>query len=230
VTSRRGYVRLLPAVVVLGVLAYLAGLSLVARQPRYHPLTGRQIAGIATDARWMDRISRESEETPELALDLIGITPGTVVADVGAGSGYMTTRLAQRVGPGGQVLAEDIQPGLLSLLHDKLERDHIRNVELIVGTEDDAGLPADAVDLVLLVDVYHELSRPAAMMQSLKRALKPSGRLVLVEYRKEDPSIPIADIHRMSIAEIRNEVEAEGFRFNQAIERLPRQHIVIFRK
>lgn len=223
--------RFIPLGIVLGILAFLAGLSFVgghAGRP-VHPLTGRPIAGLATDARWMDRSVRESEEQPERALDLIGIAPGTTVADVGAGSGYMTSRLAARVGPSGKVYANDLQSGLLATVKDNAARAGRSNVETVLGTDTDARLPAAAIDLALLVDVYHEFSQPAAMLRSLRRALTPGGRLVLVEYRKEDPTLPIADTHRMSVADVRREVEAEGFRFEQTIEGLPRQHIIIFR-
>jgi predicted methyltransferase len=230
--ARQRWTRLIPLGIALGILAFLAGLQFVGRQPAHsvHPLTGRQIAGIATDAQWMDRGPREQEEQPELALDLIGVTPGTIVADVGAGSGYMTTRLANRVGPSGKVYANDLQPALLEIVKDKAERARLSNVETVLGTEDDARLPERTIDLVLLVDVYHEFSQPAKMLQSLGRALKPNGRLVLVEYRKEDPSIPIAETHRMSVADARTEIEAEGFRFEKTIEALSLQHIIIFRK
>jgi ubiquinone/menaquinone biosynthesis C-methylase UbiE len=229
--SLRRWIRLLPIGVVLGAVAFFAGLSFVARQSANpaHPLTGRRVAGIATDAQWMDRASREDEEQPERALDLIGITPGMIVADVGAGSGYMSMRLARRVGPRGKVYANDLQPSLLQILKSKLQQEHLSNVELVFGTEDDARLPASAIDLALLVDVYHEFSQPQRMLQSIRRALKPDGRLVLVEYRKEDPGIPIAELHRMSVADARAEVEAEGFTFDKAIEQLPRQHIIVFR-
>jgi ubiquinone/menaquinone biosynthesis C-methylase UbiE len=230
-SAHRRWTRLIPIGIVLGTLAFFAGLLGAGRHPAraVHPLTGRQIAGIATDAQWMDRSPREQEEQPEKALDLIGVSPGTVVADVGAGSGYMTLRLANRVGPSGQVYANDLQPALLHIVEDKAGRARLANVKTVLGTEEDARLPEHAIDLVLLVDVYHEFSRPEPMLQSLRRALKPDGRLVLVEYRKEDPAIPIAATHRMSVADARTEIEAEGFRFEKTIEALPRQHIIIFR-
>ena len=119
------------------------------------------------------------------------------------------------MGPSGKVYANDLQPALLRIVKEKAERAHFANVEIVVGTEDDARLPDQAIDLALLVDAYHEFSEPAKMLQSLDRALKPNGRLVLVEYRKEDPSLPIADTHRMSVADARTEIEAEGFTFEQ---------------
>jgi len=224
-------VRLALAVGLFGLSAFYAGTHVLVRAqptPPRHPITGRQIAGIATDAGWLDRITREQEEAPEQALDLIGVAPGMVVADVGAGSGYMTTRLARRVGPTGRVYANDLQPAMLEIVRRKAAQGGLSNIETIQGTETDAQLPEGAVDLVLMVDVYHEMWQPQAMLRSLRRALKPGGRLILVEYRKEDRSIPIADTHRMSVADVRTEVEAEGFRFDRVIPGLPRQHIIVF--
>jgi ubiquinone/menaquinone biosynthesis C-methylase UbiE len=152
------------------------------------------------------------------------------VADVGAGTGYMTVRVARLVGPTGKVYANDVQPAMLRTIEAKVREQQLANVEIVQGAEDNARLPADAVDLALLVDVYHELRQPQAMLHSLYRSLRPNGRLVLLEYRKEDPRIPIADTHRMSIAAVRTEVEAEGFAFDRVIEELPRQHIIVFRK
>jgi ubiquinone/menaquinone biosynthesis C-methylase UbiE len=214
----------------LGLAAFYAGTRFVAPRPipPVHPLTGRQIAGIATDQRWLDRSTREQEEAPERALALLGVHPGMVVSDVGAGTGYMTVRLAHLVGPSGKVYANDIQPAMLRAVEDKARAAHLANIEVVAGTETDARLPEDSLDLALLVDVYHELRHPQDMLRSLRRSLKPDGRLVLVEYRQEDPDIPIAPTHRMSTAGARAEVEAEGFAFERAIEDLPRQHILVF--
>jgi predicted methyltransferase len=222
--------RLLPVFILFGIASFFAGTRLITRPlvPPTHPLTGRQVAGIATDGSWLDRTAREHEEEPERALDLIGIRPGMVVADVGAGTGYMTVRIARRVGRAGKVYANDLQPAMLRIIQDKAARQQLFNVEIAQGSQDDAHLPEHAIDLALLVDVYHELSRPQAMLQSIRRSLKPDGQLILVEYRKEDPSIPIADTHRMSVADVRTEVEAEGFTFDRLISGLPRQHIVVF--
>jgi SAM-dependent methyltransferase len=229
VTIRRR--RFLALVGLLGLVAFYAGTRLITTQrPPVHPLTGRQIAGIATDASWLDRATREHEEAPEQALALIGIRPGMVVADVGAGTGYMTTRLARLVGPSGTVFANDIQPAMLRILQDKAHTEHLANVVVVKGSEIDAHLPEHAIDLALLVDVYHELWHPQEILRSLRRALRPDGELVLVEYRKEDPSIPIAPTHKMSVAEVRSEVEAEGFTFDRLVPGLPRQHIIIFRR
>jgi ubiquinone/menaquinone biosynthesis C-methylase UbiE len=231
-STRYARIRLLVATGVLGLAAFYAGTRFVVIRPSppVHPLTGRQIAGIATDARWLDRTTREAEEAPEQTLTLIGIRPGMVVADVGAGSGYITLRLAVLVGPAGKVYANDLQPQMLQIIREKAQRERLTNIEIVQGTETSTGLPDGAIDLVLLVDVYHELRQPQPMLRSIRRSLKPGGTLILVEYRKEDPSIPIADAHRMSVADTRVEVEAEQFVFDRVVSGLPRQHIIVFRK
>ena len=179
-------------------------------------------------ADWLERDERSEEEQPDTALDILRIPKGASVADIGAGSGYMTVRLARRVGETGRVYANDLQPQMLELLKRRLVRERITNVTLIEGTIDDPKLPAASVDLELMVDVYHELSQPQAMLRRLREALKPGGRLVLLEYRKEDPAIPIRPEHKMTVAEARMEVEAEGFTLSRVDESLPRQHILIF--
>jgi len=228
----RSRVRFYVVVFLLGAASLYAGRRLVVTRPAppVHPLTGRQIAGTATNASWMDRASREQEEAPQQALTLIGIRANMTVADVGAGSGYMTIRLARLVGPGGKVYASDIQPDLLGIVRQKAEAERLSNIEIVQGTETEARLPDGAIDLELLVDVYHEMWHPQQMLRSLRRSLKPGGLLVLVEYRKEDLTIPIAETHRMSVAEARAELQAEGFTFERAVEALPRQHILFFRK
>ena len=224
-------VRLAVLAVALSAAALYAGLRVGSmRQAAVHPLTGRPIAGIATNAAWMDRVTREEEEAPAKALSLIGLRPGMVVADIGAGSGYMTTRIAPLVGPSGRVYATDIQPALLQLLTERVRAAHLANVEVVLGSDTDTMLAEEAVDIALLVDVYHEFQRPREMLRSIRRSLKPNGRLVLVEYRKEDPTIPIAPTHRLSVAEARAEIEAEGFTFERVIDDLPRQHILLFRR
>ena len=150
------------------------------------------------------------------------------MADIGAGSGYITERLAARVGPDGRVFANDLQPQMLELLARRLAARKITNVTLVQGTVDDPKLAPASVDLALMVDVYHELSQPQAILRRLREALKPGGRLVLLEYRKEDPTIPIRFEHKMSVAEARLELEAEGFMLAKVDEALPRQHILIF--
>jgi predicted methyltransferase len=217
--------------VLAGIGAFLVGTRFVAppRSPA-HPLTGRIIPGIATDAAWMERAGRAQEEDPDRALALIGVNTGMTVADIGAGTGYMTTRLAALVGPAGTVYANEIQPELLRRLETAVRGRGLQNVQVVPGAEDDARLPERALDIALLVDVYHELHAPQSMLRSIGRSLKADGRLVLVEYRQEDPTLPIAAAHRTSIAGLRAEIEPEGFLFERTSEELPRQHIIVFRK
>jgi tRNA A58 N-methylase Trm61 len=214
-------------VICLVLSLYGAG---VAQQ--VHPVTGRRIAQVmgVGGADWLVRSERETEEAPDAALDAIGIPRGATVADVGAGVGYFTWRLAERVGPSGKVYANDIQQVMLEKLHTNMEARHLTNVQTVLGDEDDPKLPAGAVDVILLVDVYHEFSQPQKMLQKIRQALKSDGRLVLLEYRKEDPSIPIRPEHKMTVDEVRAEVQPEGFRFEKNLTTLPRQHILIFRK
>lgn len=214
-------------------LALLAIASLQADQatrPGVHPISGRVFAPVMgyLGADWLDRGEREREEDPDAALSALRIEPGATVADVGAGSGYMTVRLAERVGPEGTVYSTDLQPEMLQLLRQRLDREQVTNVRLVQGTVDDPRLPVGAVDLILMVDVYHELSQPQVMLRRMREALKPDGRLVLLEYRKEDPTIPIRPEHTMTIGEAKMEVEAEGYRLARVDHRLPRQHILIF--
>jgi precorrin-6B methylase 2 len=209
-------------------VALAAGLT--AQQPGVHPVSGRRYAPVMgyQGAPWLERSEREDEEAPDIALNVLKIAKGSSVADIGAGSGYITVRLAARVGPTGRVYANDVQPQMLNILGRRLLDRKITNVTLIEGTFDDPKLPPAAVDLVLMVDVYHELSEPQAMLRHLRASLKPGGRLVLLEYRKEDPAVPIKPEHKMSVAEAKMEVEAEGFTLLKVDEALPRQHILIF--
>jgi tRNA A58 N-methylase Trm61 len=197
-----------------------------------HPVTGRQIAGVmgVQGADWLTRPERDKEETPEGALDALGIRPGMVVADVGAGTGYMSLRLAKRVGPSGKVYANDIQPEMLRRLRENAAKAGFANIETVQGEESDPKLPPGRMDLVLLVDVYHEFSKPRQMIDKIREALKPDGRLVLLEYRKEDPNVPIREEHKMTVAEVKAELEPQGFVLSQVIETLPRQHILILTK
>ena len=212
----------------LVALVLLAGLA--AQTPGVHPLSGRRFAPVMgyQGAKWLERIERDEEEAPDVALSVLKIPKGASVADIGAGSGYMTVKLAARVGPTGRVFANDVQPQMLELLARRLAGKRIANVTMVQGTADDPKLPPSSVDLELMVDVYHELSQPQAMLRHLREALKPGGRLVLLEYRKEDPTIPIRPEHKMSVAEAKLEVEAEGFTLSKVDEALPRQHILIF--
>ncbi len=194
-------------------------------------MSGRAYANVmgVGGADWLVRSEREAEEEPDLALDALQIRKGDVVADVGAGVGYFSWRLAERVGPEGRVYAVDIQPGMLRLLEQNMAQRKLNNVQGVLGAVDDPRLPAGKLDLILMVDVYHEFSEPQKMLRRMREALKPSGRLVLLEYRKEEPWIPIRLEHKMTEKEARLEVESEGFTFERNLKKLPRQHILIFR-
>jgi SAM-dependent methyltransferase len=213
-----------------GLLALALAAAIAAQAPGVHPLSGRRFAPVMgyQGADWLERTERDEEEAPDVALRVLNIPKGASVADIGAGSGYITEKLAARVGSTGMVFANDVQPQMLEMLARRLEKKRISNVTLVQGTIDDPKLAPASVDLELMVDVYHEFSRPQAMLQHLRDALKPGGRLVLLEYRKEDPTIPIRPEHKMSVAEARMEVEAEGFTLSKVDEALPRQHILIF--
>ena len=212
------------------LLALALASLLVAQTAGTHPISGRRFAPVMgwQGADWLERNERVDEEEPDVAIEVLKIAKGASVADIGAGSGYMTVRLAKRVGPTGTVYANDVQPQMLEMLRRRLEKEKIANVTLVQGTVDDPRLPPASVDLELMVDVYHEFSQPQAMLRGLRQALKPGGRLVLLEYRKEDPSIPIRLEHKMTVAEAKMEVEAEGFTLSKVDESLPRQHILIF--
>src|SRR6267142_4167157 len=213
------------------VLLYLILYCVAGRAQSTHPATGREIAPVMGmgGADWLVRSEREMEEAPEAALDAIALKKGDVVADIGAGVGYFTWRMAERVGPSGKVYANDIQPRMLEQLKKNVASRGLTNVVPVLGADDDPKLPAGTLDLELLVDVYHEFSKPREMLAQLRAALKPSGRLILLEYRKEDPSVPIRLEHKMTVQEVRAEIEPEGFRFETSLETLPRQHILIFR-
>jgi SAM-dependent methyltransferase len=225
---------LLPWWAAAGALVFAAAASLVSAQAPAgrHPISGREYArpmGVG-GAPWLDRQERESEEQPTRALQIIRVQPGMTVADVGAGSGYFTVRLAGLVGPSGRVYASDIQPGMLDLLRRRVSRENINNVSIVQGVPDDPRLPQNAIDLALMVDVYHELQDPQRVLRRIADALKPDGRLVLIEYKGEDPSIPILPSHKMTVAQARVELEAEGFALTTVNSTLPRQHVLIFMK
>ena len=210
----------------------LAVFSLGLYAEDIHPITHRQIAHVmgSAGADWLVRPERESEERPELALDVLDIKRNSVVADIGAGVGYYTWRLAVRVGPNGTVYGEDIQQAMLDGLAKTVKARRLTNVRPVLGNFEDPKLPANSLDLVLLVDVYHVFSDPEKMLDHIRDSLKPGGRLVLLEYRAEDPNVPILPEHKMTVSQVRAEVEPEGFRFDKTIEVLPWQHIIVFRR
>jgi SAM-dependent methyltransferase len=223
--------RLLGVTFALALMATIVASQTVA-VPGVHPVSGRRFADVMgwQGAEWLERSERDVEEEPDRALDALGNLASATVADVGAGAGYFTVRLAGRVGTGGRVYANDLQPEMLKLLGARLAREGIQNVTLVQGAIDDPQLPPAALDLVLMVDVYHEFSQPQKMLRAIHAAMKPDGRLVLLEYRKEDPTVPIRIEHKMSIEEAKMEIEIEGFRLLRVDGRLPRQHILIFSK
>jgi predicted methyltransferase len=197
-----------------------------------HPVSGRKYAHVmgAAGADWLVRPERELEENPDLAVSLLGIKPGMTVADVGAGVGYYSIKFAAKVGPSGKVLATDLQPEMLRLMRRRLEREGVTNIEPILGSETESKLPGASIDMAVLVDVYHEFSEPRKMLASLRRALKPDGRLILLEFRKEDPKVPIREEHKMSVAVVKQELMADGFELDKLVKDLPWQHIFFFKK
>lgn len=216
----------------LFALLLLAGAADAQRAPGKHPVSGRSIAPVmsAAGADWLERSERESEENPTKAVAQLGLQAGMTVCDLGAGTGYYAVRMARLVGPAGKVYAVDIQPRMLELLGKRLTSAGITNVETALSGEADTNLPAASQDLILLVDVYHEFSKPQEMLRSIRKALKDDGRLVLLEFRKEDPGVPIRLEHKMSLAEVKMELEPEGFRIDKVLDTLPWQHMIFLRK
>ncbi|WP_246128342.1 class I SAM-dependent methyltransferase [Planctopirus ephydatiae] len=195
---------------------------------------GREIALVMSfhGAPWLERPEREEEERLSKLVQLLDLKPGQVAADIGAGSGVITMMMADQVGPKGKVLAVDIQQEMLDLLADKLNRRNLLNVDLVLGTEKSPKIAPGTLDLALMVDVYHELEFPYEMMKEMAASLKPGGRLVFVEYRREDPEVPIKLIHKMSEAQVRKEAEQPefGLKWKATHKDLPRQHVIVFEK
>ncbi len=218
-------------------LQFILALSLVvapvtAQEPGHHPLSGRPYAPVmgVGGARWLERSEREDEERPRLAVQLLKLKAGMKIADIGAGSGYYSELLSHEVGAAGKVYAVDIQPGMIHLIEERIERQHLTNVVPVLSTPADPKLPRETLDMAFLVDVYHELANPQEMLRQIRASLKPDGRLVLLEFRKEDPAIPIPPEHKMSVSEAKAEIEPEGYRMEAVNEELPWQHILTFRK
>lgn len=194
------------------------------RGRRIAPTMGYQGAG------WLVREERVREENSPKLLQALGVKPGQVICDLGCGNGYYALDLARLVGPQGRVLGVDIQPEMLHLLEHRAAEADLENIEPIQGTLIDPKLPAAGVDLVLLVDVYHEFSHPEQMLQGIRRALKPEGRMVLVEFRAEDLTVPIKPLHKMSRKQILKEIPPNGFRLVEEYEELPWQHVMFFQR
>jgi ubiquinone/menaquinone biosynthesis C-methylase UbiE len=181
-------------------------------------------------AGWLERPGREKEEHPAKLLAALKLKAGDVVADIGAGTGYHAFRMAPMVGSRGKILAVDIQQEMLDLIRQKMKKTNVTNIEPVLGTIEDPKLPAESVDLILMVDVYHEFSHPHEMTTAMVKALKPGGRLVFVEFRLEDPKVPIKLVHKMSERQVLKEMSSFPLKHTETIRTLPWQHIMVFEK
>jgi ubiquinone/menaquinone biosynthesis C-methylase UbiE len=193
---------------------------------------GREIAQVMghQGAGWLERPEREKEEQPTKLLEALQLKPGDVVADIGAGTGYHSFRMAPAVGPRGKVFAVDIQPEMLAIIRQRMKERKIDNVEPVLGAEADPKLPEGGVDMILLVDVYHEFAQPYEMTRALVKALKPGGRLVFVEFRLEDPDVPIKLVHKMTQKQVLKEMGPHPLEHVKTVGSLPWQHVIVFRK
>ncbi|GIX04538.1 MAG: methyltransferase type 11 [Planctomycetaceae bacterium] len=195
---------------------------------------GREIARVMgyPAAAWLERPEREQEERTSQMVAALGVREGMSVADVGAGSGRITVMLAAAVGDRGIVYAVDVQPQMLELIADKVNRLQLKNVELVLASAKSPKLKPQSIDLALLVDVYHELEYPYEVMLELSRALKPGGRVVLVEFRREDPTVPIKLVHKMTEAQVKRELGLPefGWKWKETLDILPWQHIIVFER
>ncbi len=192
---------------------------------------GREISGVMgyQAAQWLERPQRTHEEMPDDVVANLNLRPTDIVGDIGAGSGFFSFRMAKLV-PQGKVLAVDIQPQMLAMIEERKAAEGVTNIEGILGDIDDTKLPAGSVDLVLLVDAYHEFSHPWEMMQSIVNGLKPGGRVVLLEYREEDATVPIRPLHKMSQEQVKKEMAVFDLNFVETLDFLPWQHMMIFSK
>lgn len=192
---------------------------------------GREISFVmdAAGANWLERNNRNEEENTTLAISKLPITSKSVVADIGAGSGYYTFRIAQKLTEG-KVYAVEIQDEFINLLKKNQLQKGIKNVEVVKGTEQNPKLTANSIDLAIMVDVYHELAYPQEMLSALKTALKPDGKILLLEYRAEDPDVAIKELHKMSVKQVNKEMEANGFKLYKLEDFLPMQHFLVYEK
>lgn len=193
---------------------------------------GREIAQTMhyLGAEWLTRDTRENEERAELMLENLGVKPGMTVCDMGCGNGYHALKLAKMVGPEGKVLGVDIQREMLQFLVERAKKEGVKNVTPIHGSPIDPHLPKGVVDLILCVDVYHEFSHPQHMLAAMRESLAPGGRLVMVEFRAEDPEVPIKPLHKMSKKQVNQELTANGFKLVQEFDDLPWQHMMFFER
>jgi ubiquinone/menaquinone biosynthesis C-methylase UbiE len=203
-----------------------------ATEPAARFYKGREIAQTMhyEGAAWLTRESRQREEDCETMLDALGVKPGQTACDMGCGNGFYTLELARLVGDGGKVLAVDIQREMLQMLKERAADEKIMNIELILGTIFDPKLPENSVDLMLMVDVYHEFSHPDEMLGAIRKSLKPDGRVALVEFRAEDPKVPIKPLHKMSKEQIMKEFPPNGFKLVEEFDELPWQHLMFFER
>lgn len=192
---------------------------------------GREIAKVMghTEALWLERSTRSVEEKPSEVVNALNLKLTDVVADIGAGTGYFSFRIAPLVSLG-KVLAVDIQPEMIEIIEFLKKENHITNVEPVLGSLTDPNLPVDSIDLALMVDAYHEFEYPREIMQGIVKALKPGGRVVLVEYRRENPLILIKALHKMTTNQVRKEMSAVGLQWKETKEFLPQQHFMVFVK
>ncbi len=191
----------------------------------------REIAGVMGHQAmaWLERNSREKQEQPQAVIEHLPLDPNAQVADLGTGTGYFAFRIASLI-PEGKIYAVDIQPEMLKVVNDLKKQNQVENVQAILGTETDLNLPAESIDLALMVDAYHEFAYPQEIMSSLYTALKPGGKVVLVEYRQENPMIMIKPLHKMSQKQVKKEMKTANFRWQKTLEFLPEQHFMIFQK
>jgi len=193
---------------------------------------GREISGVMgwQGAAWLERQEREREERTDLLLAALLIKPGMVVADIGAGTGYLSRRMAPAVMPSGRIIAVDVQPEMVRILENSIKSARLKNIEARLSAVDDVKLDTNSIDMAVMVDVYHELAYPYEVMTSVMKALKPGGRMVFVEYKAEDPKVPIKPLHKMSEAQIRKEASVFALDWERTVGTLPWQHVVVFRK
>jgi ubiquinone/menaquinone biosynthesis C-methylase UbiE len=193
---------------------------------------GREIAQVMghLGAPWLDRPERYREEAPQVLIDALKLKPGMVVADIGAGSGYLTFPMAKRVAPNGKVIAEEIQNEMLDIIRRKMTRSGVKNIDLLLGTTEDPKLPPESVDLALMVDVYHEFDKPYEMISNMIKGMKKGGQIVFVEYRKEDPRVPIKEVHKMSEKQVKKEMSIFPLKWVRTDNSLPWQHVMFFEK
>ena len=210
------------------LVAYLRTLRGASFGASRSPARGREIARVTENIDWLNRPERDADERPDTLLDALQIPPGASIADVGAGSGYFTWRLARKVGPAGKVFAVDVQQTMLDLVAKEVKKHNLANVEPVLGSERDPRLPEGALDLVFIANSYHEFSEPEAIMAAVRRSLKPNGRLVVIEYAKENSFVPVAPAHKMTIEDMRAEIEPVGFELDRILDFLPMQHGLVF--